>query len=146
MIDERADAAQRKGLETILKGEACRPLSNVFAVFASTCSSFCETQFLPIDLEKDLDARTARAEIPGLLKSKGRPHINHFTGETFDIALARRAGSIEFTYAELGLGTTEVTGELAMAFEDTWALFVVHHFDQDGIVRQRPRLTAWLGA
>ena len=103
-------------------------------------------QFLPIDLETDLDARTARAEIPGVLTSTGRPHMNEFTGDTFDIALARKAGSMEFTYAELGLGTTRVTGEIEMAFDDTWALFVVHHFDQEGLVRERPRLTAWLGA
>ena len=35
---------------------------------------------------------------------------------------------------------------MEMAFQDTWALFVVHHFNQDGIVRDRPRLTSWLGA
>lgn len=146
VIDERADPDQRRALETILKGNACRPLSNVFSVFASTCSEFCETRFLPIHLEKDLDARTARVEIPGVLVSTGRPHVNEFTGESFDIALARRAGSIEFTYAELGLGSTKVTGDMEMAFEDTWAMWVVHHFDQDGLVRERPRLTAWLGA
>ncbi len=145
VIDERADAAQRAGLETILRGESCAPLSNVFVVFAATCSEFCETLFLPIELEVDLDGRTARAEISGLLKSTGRPKINHFTGETFDIALARKSGSFEFTYAELGLGTTEVTGEMEMGFEDTWALFVVHHFNQDGMVRDRPRISAWLG-
>ena len=146
VIDERADPAQRQALETILAGKACRPLSNVFAVFASTCSEFCETQFLPIELEKDLDARTARAKIPGVLTSNGRPHMNEFTGGTFDIALARKAGSMEFTYAELGLGSTSVTGEIEMAFKDTWAMFVVHHFDQNGLVRNRPSLTAWLGA
>jgi hypothetical protein len=54
--------------------------------------------------------------------------------------------SFEFTYAELGLGTTSVTGDMEMAFEDTWALFCIHHFNQDGLVRQRPRLTAWLGS
>ena len=145
VIDERADAGQRAGLETILRGESCAPFSNVFAVFASSCSEFCETRFSPIDLEVDLDGRTARAEIPGILKSTGRPKFNEFTGETFDIALARRNGSFEFTYAELCLGSTKVTGELEMAFDDTWALFVVHHFDQDGMVRDRPRLASWLG-
>ena len=146
VIDERADAAQRAALETILSGRACAPLSNVFAVFASTCSDFCETLFLPIELEADLDGRTARAVIPDLLKSTAAPKINDFTGETFNIALARKSGSFEFTYGELGLGTTEVTGEMEMAFEDTWALFVVHHFNQEGMVRDRPKLTAWLGA
>lgn len=145
VIDERADAAQRSALETILSGKACEPLSNVFTVFAATCSEFCETRFLPIELETDLEGRTARAEIPGLLKSTAAPKINEFTNEAFHIALARRSGSFEFTYAELALGTTEVTGEMEMAFDETWALFVVHHFDQDGLVRERPRLASWLG-
>jgi hypothetical protein len=121
-------------------------LSNFFSVFASTCSDFCETLFLPIDLEADLEGRTARVEIPGILKSSANPKINAFNGEPFHIALARPSGSFEFTYAELGLGTTSVTGDMEMAFEDTWAHFCIHHFNQDGLVRERPRLTAWLGA
>ena len=47
VIDERADEAQRVALETIISGGACEPLSNLFSVFASTCSEFCETLFLP---------------------------------------------------------------------------------------------------
>ncbi len=144
IIDERADQAQRAALETIISGGACKHLSNVFAVFASTCSKFCETLFLPIDLEMDLEGRTARAEIPGILKSNAAPKINEFTNEPFHVALARRSGSFEFTYAELGLGTTSVTGDMEMAFEDTWALFCIHHFNQDGLVRERSGLSAWL--
>jgi hypothetical protein len=61
-----------------------------------------------------------------------------FTGKPFHIALARPSGSFEFTYAELGLGTTSVTGDMEMAFEDTWAHFCIHHFNRDGLVRERP--------
>lgn len=145
VIDERADDAQRTALETIISGEACEPLSNLFSVFATTCSEFCETLFLPIDLEANLEHRTARVEIPGIMTSAGRPIINHFNGEPFHIALARPSGSFEFTYAEIGRGTTSVTGEMEMAFEDSWAHYCVHHFNQDGLVRERSRLTAWLG-
>lgn len=146
VIDEAADEAQRAALETIISGEACRPLSNFFAVFASTCSEVNETLFLPIDLEADLDARTARVSIPGIMTSTGRPIINEFNGEPFHIALARSRGSFEFTYAEIGLGTTQISGAMEMAFEDSWAHYCVHHFDQDGLVRERSRLTKWLGA
>jgi hypothetical protein len=146
VIDERADDAQRIALETIISGDAGTPMSTAFSVFASTCSEFCETLFLPIDLEADLELRTARVEIPGVLTSRGRPIINEFTGQPFHVALARPSGSFEFTYAEIGQGTTSVTGEMEMAFEDSWAHFCVHHFDQDGMVRERSRLTAWLGA
>lgn len=144
IIDGRADEAQRRALETIISGGSCAPLSNLFSVFASTCSEFCQTLFLPIDLEADLESRTARVEIPGVLRSHGRPKINEFTGQPFHIALARPSGSFEFTYAELGLGTTSVTGDMEMVFEDSWAHFCVHHFNQDGLVRERSRLTSWL--
>ncbi len=144
VIDARADAAQRAALETILAGDACEPNSNLFAVFASTCSEFCETLFLPIRLQSDLDARTAEVEIPGVLTSRASPKINEFTGDPLHIAIARPSGSFEFTYAELGLGATEVTGEMEMAYDDSWAHFCVHHFNQDGLVRERPRITAWL--
>ena len=146
VIDERADAAQRVALATIISGEACAPLSNVFSVFASTCSDFCATLFLPIGLEANLERRTARVEIPGVMRSSGRPIINEFAGEPFHIALARPRGSFEFTYAEIGRGTTSVTGDIEMAFEDSYAQFCVHHFNQDGLIRERSRLTAWLGA
>jgi hypothetical protein len=145
VIEERADDAQRAALETIIAGEECEPLSNFFSVFASTCSEFCETLFLPISLDANGELRTASVDIPGIMSSNGRPIINAFDGEPFHVALARPSGSFEFTYAEIGLGTTSVTGELEMAFEDSWAHHCVHHFDQDGLVRERSRLTAWLG-
>jgi hypothetical protein len=145
VIDDRADENQRRALETIISGEACKPLSNLFSVFAFTCSESCRTLFLPIRLEADLELRTANVEIPGVMTSTGKPIINEFTGEPFHIALARPSGSFEFTYAEIGQGTTAVTGEMEMAFEGSWAHFCVHHFDQDGLVRERPRLAAWLG-
>ena len=144
IIDARADAAQRQGLETIISGGDCAPLSNLFSVFASTCTDLRETLYLPIELEADLERRTARVDIPGVLTSRGGPIVSEFDGQPFHVALARRAGSFEFTYAEIGTGTTRVTGEMEMAFEHSWAHFCVHHFDQDGLVRERSRLAAWL--
>jgi hypothetical protein len=144
VIDKRSDKAQRIALEAIISGEAGAPLSNLFSVLASTCSEFCKTLFLPIDLEMDFELRTARVDISGVLKSSGRPIINEFTGQPFHIALARRSGSFEFTYAEIGLGTTSVTGDMEMTYEDSWAHYCVHHFNQEGLVREKSRLAAWL--
>lgn len=144
VIDENANDDQRTALETIISGKACEPLSNIFSVFAGTCSDLCPTLFLPITLEADFELRTASVDIPGIMQSVGRPMINAFNDQPFHVALARSSGSFEFTYAEVGLGTTSVTGELDMAFEDSWAHFCVHHFDQKGLVRERSRLTAWL--
>lgn len=134
VIDERAHADQRVALQTILSGQACAPLSNVFSVYASCCTEFLDTLFLPIDLDADFEHRTATAHIPGVLTSRARPLINEFSGEPFHIALARPSGSVEFRYAELALGTTSVSSGLEMAFEDSFAMFCVHHFDQDGLI------------
>ena len=146
VIDEQADAVQRVALETIISGEACEPLSNVFSVFASACTDFSDTLFLPIRLEANLELRTAKVDISGVMTSTGQPIVNPSTREPFHIALARSSGSFEFAYAEIGQGTTSVTGELEMAFEDSWATFCVHHFNQDGLIRERSRLTEWLRA
>jgi hypothetical protein len=135
VIDERADEAQRIALETVISGEACAPGSNFFSVFASTCSESCETLYLPIHLERNQELRTAEVDIPGVMQSIGRPIINRFNGEPFHIALARPSGSFEFTYAEIGLGSTSVTNEIDMAYEDSWAHWCVHHFNQDGLIR-----------
>ena len=135
VIDERADDAQRTALETIISGEACEPLSNHFSVFGSLCTEFFETLFLPIELQVNLESRTAEVDIPGIVISNGKPIINEFNGEPFHIAIARPTGSFEFSYGEIGRGTTTVTGDLAMAFEDSWALFCVHHYDEDGLIR-----------
>jgi len=91
VIDERADEAQRTALETIVSGEACTPLSNFFSVFASTCSEFCETLFLPIELEANFELRTARVDIPGVMKSSGKPIINEFNGQPFHIAYSKKS-------------------------------------------------------
>ncbi len=137
VIDERAEDAQRRALETIISGGACEPLSNHFSVFGSLCTEFFETLFLPIILVLDLEGRTAKADIPGVVASAGRPIINEFNSEPLHIAIARPTGSFEFTYGEIGRGTTTVTGDLEMAFEDSWALFCVHHYNQRGLVRAR---------
>jgi hypothetical protein len=111
-----------------------RTTEQFFSVFASTCSEFSQTLFLPIGLEANLELRTARVDIPGIMRNSGKPIMNEFNGQPFHIALARPSGSFEFTYAEIGQGTTSVTGDMDMAFEDSWAHFCVHHFSQDGLI------------
>ena len=146
VIDERAEAAQRKALETIISGEACEPLSNHFSVFGSLCTEFCETLFLPIRLELDLKGRSAKVDIPGVLRSAGEPIVNEFNGEEFHIAIARPKGSFEFTYGEIGKGTTTAMGDIEMAFEESWAMYCVHHYNQNGLIRSQSAMTDWLRA
>ena len=134
IIDELANSDQRDALTKIVRGDAGEPGSNHFSVFGSTCSEKLDALYLPIEYDVDLEARTAHLKIPDLVDSVGSPIVDEFSGEEFHIALARTAGSFEFTYAELGQGTAKTTGPLAMELDSTYAQFVVHHYDQDGLV------------
>jgi hypothetical protein len=70
-------------LKTIISGEAGASLSNLFSVFASTCSEFCKSLFLPIDLETNFELRLKRpttstwkseTETPSRLCRRSRRH------------------------------------------------------------------------
>ena len=135
IIDERADEAQRAALEKIVAGECCAPGSNHFFVFGSMCSEFLETLYLPIEYEVDIPNRTATLNVPGMIEARGHPIIDEFSGESFHIALARPTGSFEFTYAEIGAGTSTVEGDMAFDLDGSYAQFCVHHYDQDGLVQ-----------
>lgn len=133
-IDERADTDQREALRKIILGETGKPGTNHFSVFRSTCSEIHDPVYVPIELDVDIEARTAKLEVPGYLTSKGEPIINEFSDEPFHIALARPNGSFEFTYAELGNASSTVTGPLPMELKDSYGQFCVHHYDQNGLV------------
>lgn len=135
IIDESADEAQRQALVKIVSGEACAPGSNHFFVFASVCSEFLDTLYLPIEYEIDIAKRTAKLIVPGVIDARGEPIIDPHSGEPFHIALARPTGSFEFTYAEIGAGTAKVTGPLPMDLKGSYGQFNVHHYNQDGLVQ-----------
>ena len=134
IIDERADDAQREAIEKIVSGEVGVPGGNHFSVFGSTCAEFVETAYLPIECEIDIAARKARLAVPGLIEARGEPIVDEFSGDEFHIALARPKGSFEFTYAEIGSGTSSVQGELAMNLEGSYGQFCEHNYNQDGLI------------
>jgi hypothetical protein len=134
VIDESADDDQRAALQKILAGQVGEPGSNHFSVFSSMCNELLETEYRPIEIEVDIPARTALLKVPGLIESSGEPAINVFNGDPFHIAIARPAGSFEYTYAELGLGTSTVTGAMEMQLDASYGQFCTIHFNQEGLV------------
>ena len=135
IIDESADTEQRAALAKILSGEAGEPGSNHFSVFSSVCSEQLEPLYKAIEIEVDIEARSAVLRVPNLLESTGAPAINAFTGDPFHIAIARPSGSFEYTYAELGLGTSSVSGDMEMELDGSYSQFCTIHYNQEGLVR-----------
>ena len=68
IIDERADAAQRAALETVLKGGETQEARTHWWVYHAMSDRIHPTLFKPIDFSCDIEARTARVVIPGVLE------------------------------------------------------------------------------
>jgi hypothetical protein len=136
IIDERADPDQRKALAAILHGEETRDGATHWWVFRAMTSLVHETLFRPIDFQVDVDRRTARARIPGLLEAEGTPIKSQATGKEHRVRIDLPNG-IEFEIAEIGSGSTRTSAALALAFQNTYGQFSRFRLSGNGIVRGR---------
>ena len=134
IIDERADAAQREALERILRGDATAPGATHFYVFNSTMSEVLDPIYAPIELQIDVQGRTANIEIPGIGSSKASPIIDPNSGEEFHAAFNLPNG-FQLTDAEVGNGSTSLSAGIDLQLSDSHAHFAPLHMNQDGVIR-----------
>lgn len=135
IIDERADNQQREAIRKIALGEAALPGSNIFYIYNSTMSEVLDTLFAPLDISIDVAARKAHAKCQGVVNSSGSPMINPFSGEESRAAI-HLPGGLEYTYAEMGVGNSSLTGEIAFELNDSYGQFAHIHWNQDGVIHQ----------
>ena len=134
IIDERADAEQRESLRKILHGESTAPGTTHFFIYNSTMSKVLETLYAPIELSIDVKARKARVEVPELVESTGTPIIDRFSGEEARSRIHLPNG-FEYTYAEMGSGTSKVRAGIKLDFSESYGQFNILHMNQDGVIR-----------
>lgn len=133
IIDERADDRQRDALTRILRGEESEDGATYLAVFATTMTRILDPIFRPIELDIDIDKRTARVRVEGLVDSVGEPIVNPITGEQHR-ALIMLPNGFEYTQAEVARGTTNVLGDLSFHLTNSHAHFVDSHLSNAGVV------------
>ena len=134
IIDERADAAQRESLYKILLGESTAPGATHFFVFNSTMSEVLDPIYAPIEVAIDVEARTARCSVPGLVESTGDPIVDPNSGEPFRAGISLPNG-FEYTHAEMGNGSSKVTAGIQLDLSNSYGQFCVLHMNQDGVIR-----------
>jgi len=81
IVDIRADDAQRDAILKIMSGEETAPGATVFNVFASTLTKVHSPMFKPITIEADIDARTGRIAVDGVVDARIEPIRNPITGK-----------------------------------------------------------------
>lgn len=136
VIDEGASEAQRGALLTIMGGKETEPMATMWAVYTAMCSTILEPLFKPIDMEIDVENRTGRVVIQGLLEMEGEPIRNPVTGNPHRARIDLPHG-FEYEIAEMGSASSKITGEIALELKDSYAQFADLHLCNSGVVRHR---------
>ena len=133
IIDERANAEQREALTRILHGEETAEGATHWWVFRTMSDKVHTPLFKPIDYEVDIEARTARVVIPGVLESAGTPIKSPATGQPHRVRINIPSG-IEFELAEIGSATTRTSGAIELDLTDTYGQFSLLRHTGRGVV------------
>ena len=134
IIDEGADDAQREAIRRIAYNEDTDELRTPFAIFNAMSTTVLDPVVAPIELDVDMEARTARGRVADLVVSDAEPIRNPVTGEEHRAQIVLPEG-FEYTVAEMGSGSSKTTGEIALEFDDSYAQFNELHITEQGIVR-----------
>ena len=134
IIDERADPEQRAALVTVLHGGETEEAKTHWWVFHAMSDRVHPTLFKPIEFSCDIEDRTARVVVPGMLESTGRPIRSPVTGEPHRVRIDLPDG-IEFTLAEVGSATTKATAAIALDLSDSYGQFSRLRHSGTGIPR-----------
>ena len=134
ILDERATDDQREAVRKIIHGESTAPGSTHFFVYNSTMSEVLDPIIAPIDVSIDVEARRANLKIEGMVESVGTPIINPHDGSESRSRIHLPNG-FEYTYAEMGSGTSKVRTGIELDLTDSYGQFNVLHMNQDGVIR-----------
>lgn len=133
VIDKRADAKQRDALRRITTGQETDDMATMWWIYSAMCPNKLESIFETIDFEVDVDARTAKLVIPGLVESVGVPIKNPVTGLDHRVRIDMPAG-FEYRLAEIGSGTTTAGGQIKLDLKDSYGQFARLNLSNKGIV------------
>ncbi len=135
IIDERADDAQRTALEAVLKGEETEEAKTHWWVYRAMCTTVHPTLFKPIEFAADIEARTARVSIPGVLDSTGRPIKPPHGDAPHRVQIVMPEGGIEFDVAEIGSASARASAAIQRDLEDSYGQWNILRHSATGVVR-----------
>lgn len=133
IVDERATDAQRNAILRILSGQDTDPGATIFQVFAATFAKVYDPVFARIDLQVDVDGRTAQVKVPGMIEGRGEPILNPVSKEPHRVRIDLPRG-FEYLLAEVGRGFSTSSGPVALNLQDSHAHFATIHMTQSGVI------------
>jgi hypothetical protein len=132
IVDQRADEAQREALYKIVSGDEQEP-STAFSIYASTIHEDYAALFKPIEMRRNIEARTAAVFVPGVFEVEVQPIRNTVTGEPHHARVVLPHG-FEFNEADLASASFAAFGDLKFDHKDRSAMFSRFAYGPQGIV------------
>ena len=134
MLADRRRAGGARQAQRLLAscGEDTVPARHL-QVFSTTYSKVHDPVFSSIDFDLDVDGRTARLVVPGVIEARGEPIVNPVSGEEHRARINIPHG-FEYETAEVGRGWAETKGALAISLADSHAQFAPLHMTESGLV------------
>ena len=116
IIDQQSTAEQRDALFQILSGKHASE-GTLFHIFSLIVSKMLDPIFAPIDVQFDMDRRTARVSIPGVLQTETTPIRNPVTGAEHRIQVVMPEG-FEHHKAEIASARIASTGGIKFSVSE----------------------------
>ena len=133
-VDERADPAQRDALLRILTGQDTEEMATGWWVYAKMCDTIHEPVHAKVEIEIDMEARTAQCRAEGLAETRGEPIRNPVTGAEHRVGILQPRG-FEYEMTECGRGWSETKGRVPMTLADSYGSWFESHMNQSGVLR-----------
>lgn len=134
VVDERASPAQRDAILRIMSGQDTEPGATFFQVYFSMLEKVHDPIFTRIDLDIDVNARTARFNVPEVLEARGEPILNPVTKQEHR-ARFNLPNGFEYTFAEAGRGWAKTKGAIQLNLTDSHAHYCELDITGAGVVR-----------
>ena len=134
IIDARADDEQREAIRRIVLNEDTDELLTHYAIFCAMSTKIHDPIVAPIELEIDMEARTAHGAVPDIVVSDVEPVRNPVTGKEHRAQIVLPEGFAS-TMMETASGTVKSTGTVPLDFANTFAGISRLHMTNRGIVR-----------
>ncbi len=136
-IDERADPKQRDALEKIMNGKDTEDMATMWWVFAAMSPNKLKTLFVPIEMDLDIEKRSGKLRIPGVVETKVEPIKNPVTGADHRARINLPHG-FEYRFAEVASGTSKTSGELELKNNNNSHVHMARlHLSHKGVVEQK---------
>jgi hypothetical protein len=134
-IDERATDAQREALFAILGGKEQEP-TTPFNIYGSTIAKELDPIFGKLEFACDLDGRTGRFVVPGVLELEAVPIRNPVTGKPHRAQIVLPEG-FEFRSAEMASADFTANGpDLAMTYQKAYCALWYAAYGPYGVIEE----------